>query len=210
LDPRFEVVVVDSLSTDGTLDYLRKLETNGHIHLIVQKCTRGEGRQLAAANALGQVLVQQVDADQLYLPFFQRAAERYEAEVQKDPDVLLMFVPEERHNVLDRLPAGISFVNKQSFISRTRWRPLNYGEDREVFDLFVQEGHYLEAVPSYYAVQLKGGLLRALLGALWNQKAMLDAGFSLRTVVKATRHHGFLFVARAVMVSMAWILHELD
>jgi glycosyltransferase involved in cell wall biosynthesis len=204
------VVVVDSQSTDGTLEYLRKLEGEGQIRLVVKKCTRGEGRQLAAESALGKVLVQSIDADQLYKPFFQRAAMRYDAEAEKDPDVLLIFVPKKPPSLLQRLPSGISFVNKESFMARTRWNSVNYGEDRHVFDVFITEGHYVEVEAWNYAEQLKGGTFRTLLSALSNQKELMDSGFPFSFVVKTTRHHGLLFIGRALMVSLAWIWHELN
>jgi glycosyltransferase involved in cell wall biosynthesis len=209
LDSRFDLTVVDNQSTDGTLEYLKELESSGLIRLVVKKCTRGEGRQIAAESARGDVLVQQVDADQLYKPFFQRAVERYEVEAKKDPDVLLIFTRREPRSLLERLPSNISFVSKQSFVSKAKWSSVNYGEDLHVFDTFVKEGHYVEVEGWDYAEQIKGGLFETLLSAFSNQKEWMDAGFSFGFVVKATRHRGLLFLARALMVSLAWIWHSL-
>ena len=183
---------MDGQSTDGTLEYLRELEVAGRIRLIVKKCTRGQGRQLAVVNATGEVLVQQVDADQLYQRFFQSAADRYEAEVKRDPDVLLMFVPEGPLSPLERLtsakiPSFINFVSKIAFMSKTNWPFLNRGEDLHVWDPFIIEGHYVEAYCSNYAEQVKGGLVGTLLTALRNQKELMDSGFSFRWVVNSTR-----------------------
>ncbi|MEM3386022.1 MAG: glycosyltransferase family 2 protein [Nitrososphaeria archaeon] len=60
IDDRFEIIVVDNLSSDSTEKYLEKLALEGKIRLIKRKCSRGLGRQIAAENALGDVLIQQV------------------------------------------------------------------------------------------------------------------------------------------------------
>jgi glycosyltransferase involved in cell wall biosynthesis len=207
LDSRFEMVIVDNCSTDGSLEYLRQLEADGRIRLIVKKCTRGEGRQIAAENARGEVLVQQVDADQLYKPFLRDAADRYEAEAKNDPDVLLMLVSKE--HLSNRMSSPISFVGREAFMSRTRWSSLNYAEDVYLFDVFKREGHYVE-VEADYATQISEGLRRTLVRLVANKKEMLDSGFSFGTVVKKTRYHGFLFAVRVVIISLAWIWHKLD
>jgi glycosyltransferase involved in cell wall biosynthesis len=209
LDSRFEVVAVDSWSTDGTLDYLRQLEADGRIRLIIKKCTRGEGRQIAAENARGIVLVQQVDADQLYKPFLRDVAERYEAEAKKDPEVLLMLVSKEHVSIGERMASPISFVSKEAFFSKTRWSPLNYAEDLYLFDVFKREGHCVE-VEADYATQMSEGLHRTLVRLVANKKEMLDSGFSFRSVLKKTRYHGLLFIVRALIVSLAWIWHKLE
>jgi glycosyltransferase involved in cell wall biosynthesis len=209
LDSRFEMVVVDSCSTDGTLDYLRQLEADRLIRLIVKKCTRGEGRQIAAENARGAVLVQQVDADQLYKRFLRDAADRYEAEAKKDPDVLLMLVSNKDLSIGERMPSPISLVSREAFMSKTRWTALNYAEDVYLFDVFKKGGHYVK-VEADYATQMSESLRRTLVRLVANKKEMLDSGFSFRTVVKKTRYHGFLFAVRVIIVSLAWIWHELD
>jgi glycosyltransferase involved in cell wall biosynthesis len=209
LDSRFEMVVVDSCSTDGTLDYLHQLEADRLIRLIVKKCTRGEGRQIAAENARGEVLVQQVDADQLYKPFLRDAADYYEAEAKNDSDVLLMLVSKKDLSIGERMPSPISFVSKGAFMSKTRWASLNYAEDVYLFDVFKREGHYVE-IEADYATQMGEGLRRTLVRLVANKKEMLDSGFSFWTIVKKTRYRGFLFAVRVIIVSLAWVWHKLD
>ena len=209
LDEGFEMVVVDSESTDGSLDYLRELEEQGRIRLIVQKCNRGEGRQIAVERAEGEVLVQQIDADQLYEPFLQDAAMEYEVEAQKDPDVLFVLMSEQHLEVGDRMSAPVSFVRKESFMSKTKWPPLQYGEDVFVFDVFKQEGHYKERIGEY-ASQVQGNLFGLVRRLVANKKEMFDSGFSFRTTLKRTRYHGLLFLLRAMTVVLAWIWYSLS
>jgi glycosyltransferase involved in cell wall biosynthesis len=209
LDSRFEMLVVDSCSTDGTLDYLRQLEADRLIRLIVKKCTRGEGRQIAAENARGEMLVQQVDADQLYKPFLREAADRYEAEAKKDPNVLLMLVSNKDLSIKRRMPSPISFVGKEVFLSKTRWGSLNYAEDVYLFDVFKREGHYVE-VEADYATQMSDSLIGTFVRLVANKKEMLDSGFSFRVALRETRYHGFLYAVRVIIVSLAWVWHKLD
>jgi glycosyltransferase involved in cell wall biosynthesis len=206
LDSRFEVVIVDSESTDGTLEYLLGLARGGQISLMVRKCNRGEGRQLAVQQAKGQVLIQQVDADQRYRTFFKEAADKYEIQAARNPETVVIFNCTRPIRMIEQAPSKASFVRKDAFIKRTSWPPLDYGEDQHVFDelkvVRLEAGDYVE--------QMKGGILRVLLGAISNMKQFMDSGFSFVYVVKKTRHHGILFVARALVVCAAWVWHKAD
>ncbi|MGB9727759.1 MAG: glycosyltransferase family 2 protein [Nitrososphaeria archaeon] len=75
VDDRFEIVVVDNFSSDGSEKYLETLAREGKIRLIRRRCSRGLGRQIAAENAIGDVLIQQIDADQVYGNFLKYAVE---------------------------------------------------------------------------------------------------------------------------------------
>lgn len=62
-----EVVVVDSESNDGSLVYLQKCRDQGRIDkLIVKRCSRGEGRNLAFRNANGDIIINSIDTDVVY------------------------------------------------------------------------------------------------------------------------------------------------
>jgi glycosyltransferase involved in cell wall biosynthesis len=69
LDDRFEVILVDGGSTDGTVEIVRRMERK-HRNLIVisQPCSRGVGRDIAYRRSKGQYLIQQVDMDVIYRP----------------------------------------------------------------------------------------------------------------------------------------------
>lgn len=78
----FEVVVVDGKSTDGGLEYLRQLESSGKIRLLVKRCSRGAGRELAFKNSRGDYVIANMDTDDVFKPvlgelltFYHRACE---------------------------------------------------------------------------------------------------------------------------------------
>lgn len=48
IDDRFEIIVVDNLSSDDSEKYLEKLAREGRISLIRRECTCGLDRQIAA------------------------------------------------------------------------------------------------------------------------------------------------------------------
>jgi glycosyltransferase involved in cell wall biosynthesis len=68
IDDRFEVVVVDSLSTDGSKEILKEFADAGKIKLIAKKCSRGLGRQIAFENSTGSYIIANLDMDDIFGP----------------------------------------------------------------------------------------------------------------------------------------------
>jgi glycosyltransferase involved in cell wall biosynthesis len=66
LDGRFEIVVVDNLSTDASRDILRAFEARGKLKLIERKCSRGKGLQIAFENTIGEYIVSGLDLGDTY------------------------------------------------------------------------------------------------------------------------------------------------
>jgi glycosyltransferase involved in cell wall biosynthesis len=66
LAPDGELIVVDAASTDGTTEYLKKLDEAGSLKLIVEPCTRGRGRHLGVLSTKAPIVITQVDADLRY------------------------------------------------------------------------------------------------------------------------------------------------
>ncbi len=74
----FEIVVVDSKSTDGTLEILQEYAHKfPNFKIIVKKCTRGRGRQIAFENSSGEYIIP-VDLDTIYLPQWWELIKAYE------------------------------------------------------------------------------------------------------------------------------------
>ena len=59
----FEIVVCDNLSNDGSQEILREYARNGKIKLIVKRCSRGRGRQIAFENSTGKYIISGIDTD---------------------------------------------------------------------------------------------------------------------------------------------------
>ena len=63
LDEKFEIIVVDNISFDGTADAIKKYEPR--IKVFSEKCTRGGGRQKAMELSNGSIIIH-VDFDVSY------------------------------------------------------------------------------------------------------------------------------------------------
>jgi glycosyltransferase involved in cell wall biosynthesis len=68
LDERFEIIVVDNLSTDSSGELLRKFEAEGKLKLVEQRCSRGKGLQIAFENATGEYVISGLDMGDTYKP----------------------------------------------------------------------------------------------------------------------------------------------
>ena len=205
IDDRFEIIVVDNFSSDGSEVFLQSLAERGLIRLIRRKCSRGLGRQIAAESAFGDVLIQQIDADQVYGKFLEEAVEVFEVESSRDPEVLLFVKGKKRTHVFEREPVAATLVYKDIFLSKTRWPDINYGEDVYVYEPFIREGHVRYLFVDEYAYQLKGGVVSRLINSVANYQQFFMSGFSLAFVTRSTRYSGFLFYARAFIVHLSFL-----
>jgi len=69
LDDRFEVIVVDQNSTDGSRRILERYAQKGAISLYHQKVrNRGLGRQLAFEKSSGDYIIANIDMDDVCAP----------------------------------------------------------------------------------------------------------------------------------------------
>jgi len=69
IDDRFEVVVVDNYSDDGSREILEDYAKRGKINTLVEKhCSRGLGWQTAVDNSKGEYVVVDLDMDDEFKP----------------------------------------------------------------------------------------------------------------------------------------------
>jgi glycosyltransferase involved in cell wall biosynthesis len=80
LDDRFEVVVSDNCSTDGSLDILEDYARAGRIKLIVERSSRGRGRQIAFENSKGEYIISGLDTDDKLSNSFNKFIDIYHQE----------------------------------------------------------------------------------------------------------------------------------
>ncbi|ADD08085.1 glycosyltransferase family 2 protein [Candidatus Aciduliprofundum boonei] len=115
----FEIVVVDSKSKDGTLEILKEYANKfPNFKIIVRKCTRGKGRQIAFENSQGEYIIP-VDLDTIYLPPWWELIKAYESWEGKDKYAL---------------QAIYSGIYPRHLLEKVGgWRDLQYAED---FDLW--------------------------------------------------------------------------
>jgi glycosyltransferase involved in cell wall biosynthesis len=210
IDENFEVVVVDNLSTDGSQEYLKKLAEEGRLRLISTRCNRGEGRQIAAENAAGEVLIQQVDADQIYKEFLLRAVTLFEEESHVNRDVVLILKRVNRFSPFSRLPSPVSLVGKEAFLTLGGWPAINYAEDLHVFDYFHRAGLCRVVTGIDYARQTKGSPLRQVVEVVRNKKEMFDEGFTSHDVLSLTDYKGPALLVRCMLVFVAFIAHKVQ
>jgi glycosyltransferase involved in cell wall biosynthesis len=77
IDERFEVVLVDNLSTDGSRSILYEFQKAGKIQLIERRCSRGKGRQIAFENSSGEYVIANLDMDDVFRHRLIELLERY-------------------------------------------------------------------------------------------------------------------------------------
>jgi glycosyltransferase involved in cell wall biosynthesis len=68
IDERFEVVLVDNESNDGSYEILRSFGEDHSLKLLRAKCTRGRGRQIAFEESIGRYVISNIDMDDVLSP----------------------------------------------------------------------------------------------------------------------------------------------
>lgn len=124
----WELVITDAGSNDGSLDYLQKLaskQSNVHVH-VEEGLNIGEGRQLAAEEANGKILIQISDLD---------------AEIFNDERIfeivnLYEKIIQEKEVMMEVIGAFI--VTKRLLETVGGWHPLPVAEERDLGRRFLR------------------------------------------------------------------------
>jgi glycosyltransferase involved in cell wall biosynthesis len=126
----FEIVVSDNCSYDGSREILQQYAREGKIKLVVEKSSRGKGRQIAFENSTGKYIISGVDADDTLKPAFQKFLSIYHTE----------------HEGYMLSTGTIHIIPRQLVEEIGGWRDLNYFEDYDFHERarFLGRQHELE------------------------------------------------------------------
>ena len=116
IDDRFEVVVVDNKSNDGSEKILREFRMQGKIKLISTKCSRGRGRQIAFENSKGETLITNMDMDVIFKHKLKELLKIY-SQLDKGKEFIVAPVPIISHKIIENVGG---------------WRDLQRDEDVEL------------------------------------------------------------------------------
>ncbi|WP_424008776.1 glycosyltransferase family 2 protein [Haloferax denitrificans] len=133
IDDRFEVIVVDDGSTDGSVEILQWLEKeydNLRVFTDAGNKNHGEARGHAVKLASGEYILASLDADDEFTPCIPQFTSLYhELEGVKENDFLL-------------LGYGL-YMAPRSLLLEIPYRSLGYGEDRDLYRRLLAEDAFL-------------------------------------------------------------------
>jgi len=138
VDERFEIIVVDSCSDDGSLNILRDYQGK-RIKLIVQACSIGLGRQIATENSRGKYVISHMDMDDVFQPNLNKLLQIYHTNFEG-----CMLVVQHRPSVY----SGIMIAPRKLLDAVGGYKDLNFLEDRDLFSRVAQLG-YLRFLKSF-------------------------------------------------------------
>jgi glycosyltransferase involved in cell wall biosynthesis len=128
LDNSFEIVVCDNCSNDGSREILQEYAKKGKIKLVVERCSRGKGRQIAFENSTGRFIISGVDTDDRLKPGFHKFLSIYHRE----------------HEGYMLSSGTIHIIPRQLIIEIGGWRDLKWGEDVDFHRRAISLGRHHE------------------------------------------------------------------
>jgi len=129
IDERFEIIVVDNQSKDGSLEILKEYKNKKRIRLIVRHCSRGLGRKIAIGDSVGEYVICQMDMDDVFEPKLNELLKIYHAYFEGFM-LLVQGVP------------GMMIAPKKLIEKVGGYRDLNYLEDKDLYSRIAQLGRF--------------------------------------------------------------------
>lgn len=134
IDSSFEVVVVDSMSNDGSRDILQEFSRSKGLKIFYRKCNRGIGRQMAMENSEGEYIISHMDMDEVFLPSLRKLLNFY----HRCCEGKILAVPSYINVWRQNITVGL----RQTITKLGGWRDLQYGEDWDLWSRAAQAGVY--------------------------------------------------------------------
>jgi len=134
-----EIVVVDAESTDGQISVLQEYASSGLLKLIVKKCNRGEGRQIAFAESTGDYVIAGIDTDDVVGPGLQHLLTLYHTEYEG----------------LVLQGTGVTIAPRSVVESLGGWKPLARAEDFDFWKRAEDRGLLRKVSFSPYVVRIR-------------------------------------------------------
>jgi glycosyltransferase involved in cell wall biosynthesis len=130
-----EVIVTDNLSRDGSQQLLADLASKGTISVIERKCNRGEGRELALQASKGEYVLSHLDCDDFFnADAIDSLITRYHSDFEGKALMTKKKGSEEASN--------ITIAPRRVLNQIGGWRPLNWGEDWDIWARLANAGLY--------------------------------------------------------------------
>jgi glycosyltransferase involved in cell wall biosynthesis len=121
----YEIVVVDSMSTDGAKEYLDQLSRSGAITLIEEECSRGRGRQVGFERSSGSYVIGDIETDDLLTPgVIPRIVSFYHANFEGELMVM----------------KGFSIAPREVYAALGGWKDLQWDEESYIWYLASTKG----------------------------------------------------------------------
>lgn len=153
-----QVVVVDNLSRDGSLEILRRFEEEGRITLIVRRCSRGTGRELALEASSGDYILSHMDCDDIFdAKGLDSLIDLYHSTCEGDVMMTQKRDSDEASN--------ITMGPRPLLNELGGWRDLNWGEDWDLWARAAGLGKYVfvpypENAPPHRIIKVRYGAYR--------------------------------------------------
>jgi glycosyltransferase involved in cell wall biosynthesis len=122
----FEIIIVDSNSTDGSLEILKEYQKKfPNFTIIEKKCLRGRGRQIAFEHSKGDIIIT-ADNDTVYNDLWMKVI-RYHEKNRLDYGLSMLFSQVYPRKILEEVGG---------------WKNLQYLEDAELWSRLAKIGKY--------------------------------------------------------------------
>jgi glycosyltransferase involved in cell wall biosynthesis len=131
LNEKYEVIVVDNFSVDGTYEVLREFERTHGVKVIQRRCSRGLGRQIAFENASGDYIIGNLDLDDIFMPAMDKLTTLYHEKAEGYLMAIFNFIPSP--GTFAGWAQNITIGPNELIASLGGWRDLNVFEDWDIW-----------------------------------------------------------------------------